>query len=550
MNYNSSQRAALEHNTGPCLVLAGPGSGKTAVITARLGFLLDTCLIKPEQILVITFTKASALEMQVRFYKFRGHTNECVQFGTFHAIYFQILSQTYHYTFQNIITPKEKRKFIEEAIKDNRKLSETMDETVSAEILLTEFSNYKNRGGALEQFEVTFMDKERFDNIYRLYEQKKKIAKKLDFDDMVGQCYELLRKRPDILKKWQQRFSYILIDEFQDINFLQYEVIKMLAKPQNNLFVVGDDDQSIYGFRGANPHIMQDFLIDYPGAKQVCLDVNYRCSHEIVKAAGSCIKENKNRMIKNMKAHCNPGKEKVLLLEFADKQAENTYIANKIKELKTKYSYEEMAVIYRTNREMEGLAQLLSKEKIPFQMKEPIKSIFEHFIARDFLEKMENGEAIKYRPYLMIQWIRKKQGYDQFLEEFAGSDYERKEDFQRIANQLQLSAKPFKTVQEWKEYIEKYLEDYKSEPKKNKEGVNLVTMHGSKGLEYSCVWIPNLNEGEMPRGKITSESVLEEERRMLYVAMTRAKERLELLYICGTKEAPKRPSLFLKSVGC
>ena len=262
MNLNKSQLQAINYNEGPMLVLAGPGSGKTLVITKRTRNLIEAYGVNPRDILVITFTKAAASEMKERFHKLTKGTGKGVSFGTFHAIFFTILKYAYNFNGSNIIREDQRYQLFREII--GQLNMDVDDEKDVIQNMMSEISAVKGeRMDLVHYHSINFSDDD-FAKIYSLYEKGLRETNLIDFDDMLLLCYELLAERPDILSQWQKRFRYILIDEFQDINQVQYDIIKMLALPENNLFIVGDDDQSIYKFRGAKPEIMLNFKNNYP----------------------------------------------------------------------------------------------------------------------------------------------------------------------------------------------------------------------------------------------------------------------------------------------
>ena len=347
MNFNKAQLGAIEHKDGAMLVLAGPGSGKTAVITHRTKNLITKHHVKPSEILVITFTKAAANEMKERFNSLMKDERVNVSFGTFHAVFFTILKYAYRFTSANIADESVRYGFIREILSYYR--LEYKDENEFIGNLLAEISLIKNSRIDIENFYSGVCGEEIFRDIYKKYETRLKENRLIDFDDMLSYTYELFKERPDILALWQNKYKYILIDEFQDINRLQYEIIKMLAAPQNNLFIVGDDDQSIYRFRGARPEIMLGFEKDYPDAKKVILNTNYRCSAEIVDSAEHLISHNTKRFPKNMQAA--RGKKVPITFRYLkDAGEECTDILKGIRFYHKKgIPLEEMAVIFRTN---------------------------------------------------------------------------------------------------------------------------------------------------------------------------------------------------------
>ena len=262
MKFNEAQEQAIRHIDGPCLVLAGPGSGKTAVITDRTRYLIEEAGIHPANILVVTFTKAAAMEMQERFRtKMQGANVPCT-FGTFHSIFFWILRRAYGYTGNQIVSEEEKRKILTELVQKME--LEYEDEEEFIQNLIGEITLVKSEYMPIEHYYSTTCGEAEFRQLYQSYQERIQSEGKLDFDDMLVYTYELLKERPDICRQWQEKFQYILIDEFQDINHIQYEIVRMLSGDRKNLFVVGDDDQSIYRFRGARPEIMLGFTKDYP----------------------------------------------------------------------------------------------------------------------------------------------------------------------------------------------------------------------------------------------------------------------------------------------
>lgn len=592
---NAAQECAITHAEGPARILAGPGSGKTFVIVQRLKYLIEQCGINPANILVITFTKAAAEEMKQRFREQTENRRAPVWFGTFHAVFYHILRTCQPCYTGNILTEQDKYRLINPILEQYEKRFQE-PELLCAEEVLKLIGLCKNLGkGFWASGECVLLNQERFFWLLLEYEKAVNQEKKLDFDDMATFCLKLFAQRPDILREWQKKFLYIMVDEFQDINEAQYEAVKCLAGKQANLLVVGDDDQSIYGFRGANPLIMQQFIRDYPQCKTICLNMNYRSSSPIVEAAVKCIEENKSREKKQLKAF-RKGTCPVRLAGFETREQEREYLIKELKTLQIQDTnvWKETAVIFRTNREAEELAEILRKAEIPFVMREKRKSKFEHFIMedirayfrialgsqnrKDFLravnrpvryikrelfkeerisfeelkhlllgkealynavEKLERdcGRLKSMPPYLGVNYIRKGIGYDDYLKEYAKSKRESFEKLTELADSLQTSAKDFRDFASWDAYATAFQSEYRCEDEKPKNGVHLMTMHGAKGLEYSCVFLPDLNEGVIPHGKVIAEGEkLEEERRMLYVGMTRARERLELLFVNGREE--------------
>lgn len=587
-SYTKSQSMAVRHKDGPLLVLAGPGSGKTTVVTRRVQYLVQKCDISPSSILVITFTKAAASEMKERFLRLMGEDHTSVSFGTFHAIFFGILKLSYGFTANNILREEVRYQYLKEAVE--RLHLEIDDENEFLTGISGEISLLKNERISPEHYFSKNCSEDIFRKIYEEYEDRKKRARQIDFDDMLVYTWELLSQRPDILSAWQKKFQYILVDEFQDINQLQYDILKLLAAPENNLFIVGDDDQSIYRFRGAKPEIMLNFKKDYPEAGQVLLNDNFRSTRQIVEAAGKVICRNQARFAKEITARGGEGAP-VRVLEFPDQQQECLYILKELQRHREQGGkWSDVSVIYRTNTQPRILIQKLMEYNVPFRVRDQIPNLFEHWIAKNMFcyirlaqgsrlrkdllpvlnrpkrymnreclddeviswEHMlmyyedkeyvcERIEKLQYDlkmlgrmgPFAAISYIRHVIGYDDYLREYARFRRMKEEELLDTANEIQESARSCKTFEEWFDYIEKYGEEMKEMRRRQQEvrdGVQLTTMHSSKGLEYEKVFILDAAEGITPYKKAVLDADLEEERRMFYVAMTRAKKELTICY--------------------
>lgn len=603
MGFNEAQTKAICHKNGPAMVLAGPGSGKTLVITRRVEYLIKKYGVRPEQILVITFTKAAAKEMRERFARITKEDRFPVTFGTFHGIYYGILKWAYRMNASNIFSEEEKMMLLREVIAGME--LEIEDEKEFLQGIVSEIGQIKNNRLSLEEYESSNCSDQMFCQIYEEYERRRKLLKKIDFDDMLVLCYELFQKRPDILQMWQKKFQYILIDEFQDINQVQYDVIRMLALPENNLFIVGDDDQSIYRFRGARPEIMLGFSKDYPNAKSIILDVNYRSTKAVVSAARRVIERNKNRYQKEI-ITVNEQGDNVHIQEVRHPVEESHYVREQIaKAVAAGTEPSQIAVLYRTNTEPRALVETFMEYHIPFQMKEHLPNLYEHFIGRDFQaymrmalggrdrgdflmimnrpnryigrDSVDRGEISfenlrKYymekdwmvdridqlevdlkvisrmTPYAAIQYIRKSVGYDLFLNEYAIKRKMKLEDLQELIREMEERAKEFKTIEEWFAHIEKYTEELRLQAvtrTENRNAVSLMTFHAAKGLEYDTVFIIGANEDVTPYKKAELPEEMEEERRMFYVAMTRAKKHLTISYVREKNGKAMEQSRFL-----
>ena len=596
-SFTKSQSEAIRHQDGPLLVLAGPGSGKTTVVTKRVQYLVQDCHISPSSILVITFTKAAATEMKERFLRLMEQSEEKPQgygnvlFGTFHAVFFNILKLSYGFTAANILREETRYQYMKEIV-DRLKL-EIDDENEFISGVLGEISLIKNERISLEHYFSKNCAEDIFRKIFASYEQRKRNARLIDFDDMLSYTWELLTKRPDILGAWQKKFRYILVDEFQDINRLQYDILRLLAQPENNLFIVGDDDQSIYRFRGAKPEIMLNFQKDFPTAGRVLLNDNFRSTRQIVNAAGRVIRKNQSRFAKEITARGGEGPG-VRILAFEDQQQECLYLLKEMQEYKKNGgAWQQMAVLYRTNTQPRLLIQKFMEFNVPFRVRDQVPNLFEHWIAKNLFcyirlacgsklrkdllpvlnrpKRYMNRECLndeiicweymmdyyKDKPYVCdkierlqydlkmlgrmgpfaaINYIRHVMGYEEYLKEYAEFRRMNAEDLMEVLNELQESARAYKTYDEWFAYMERYkkeMDEMRKRQQEVKEGVHLATMHSSKGLEYDKVFILDAAEGITPYKKAVLDADLEEERRMFYVAMTRAKKELT---ICWAKK--------------
>lgn len=585
MAFSKAQTQAIMHKDGPMMVLAGPGSGKTTVITHRVQYLTKEYGIDPGDILVITFTRAAAEEMRERYEALIGGGSR-VTFGTFHSIFFRILKLAYRYTADNIVREEQQMQFVRELAQAGG--LEPEDENEFAASILSEISSVKGERIALEHYYSKNCPDAVFRQLYAGYEEKMRRAGLIDFDDMMVLCLELFTERKDILSAWQRRYRYILIDEFQDINRLQYEIVRMLAKPEDNLFIVGDDDQSIYRFRGAKPEIMLGFERDYPGAGRILLDVNYRSTEEIVAPALRLIGENQKRFSKAIHTTGRHGKNVITKL-WQDPGEENLAIAREIQlYLQSGVRPGDIAVLYRTNAGPRFLMEKLMEYNLPFRTRDTVPNLYEHWISRNILtyiriamgsraredilqvinrpkryisrdamldetvsfekmkafyaekdwiaERIESLEGdlraiARMSPLAAVNYIRQGMGYDEYLIEYAAFRRMRPEELLETADELKESAAGFKTFDEWFAHIEAYKEELLRQAAQRRtetDAITLATMHSAKGLEFPIVYILDANEGITPHSRAMLDEDMEEERRLFYVAMTRAKTRLHV----------------------
>ncbi len=650
MRLDHSQAEAVAFGQGPCMVLAGPGSGKTFTITSRISYLIDHRGVRPEDVLVITFTRYAATQMRLRFQDACEGRRLPVTFGTFHSIYFQILKKTYALTQENVLTGKEKRillaRLAEAAFKDAAGDAEAedvrqpdLDREDFLRQLETEIGRVKNDDADPETWQAFCCDSAVFRQIFRSYEEEKRKTGKLDFEDMLTHCRDLLANSRKAREAWQKKYRYILVDEFQDCNRVQYEVLKLLAEPERNLFIVGDDDQSIYGFRGAGPKIMQTFLLDYPDARQILLDTNYRCDAQIVAGSQRVISRNQDRFPKDLHAAPWDKEEEtaaggpgaslqatgesagkaagktagkaaddwrgIWVKEFADAREESKFLTEQIRKLiALGIPAKEIAVLFRTGAEGGQLAEQLSQGGIPFRIRDWQHNPYEHFIGKDVRSYLSLADApekesvrtdllrvanrpnryltreslaedrvnretllsyyqgkdwMKDRirklyadldlirdepPFSAIQYIREGIGYEDFLTEYAHARHLKPEKYREVLDQIQERSRDFSTTGEWITHVDRFGEALKEQAAgEEQDGIRLMTIHSAKGLEFDTVFLSQVNEGSIPHKRAQFPAEIEEERRLFYVAMTRAKTRLVISYAKrkdGRELAPSR----------
>lgn len=611
LELNKNQKMAVEHLDGPCLVLAGPGSGKTRVIADRIIYMIENCNVAPRRILAISFTKASSIDMKKRTMSLSNNEQiKKVNFGTFHSSFFRILRRYSGVKLEDLISEVDRFKLIKSILK-HLKISNYSDDDVSD--VLSEISLVKNEMMKSSDFESQTFSQSEFQDIFRLYEKAKNAANKIDFDDMLILTYILLKKSPEVLNIVRQVYKYILIDEFQDINRVQFEVIKLIAEPSNNVFAVGDEDQSIYGFRGARPDFMMDFEKYFESAKCIVLDVNYRSRKNIVQLSQNLIKNNKNRHEKNINSNRSESGE-IRYIYPKDTDDEANIIAKEIKSLvesenireekkssnneKKLFEYSDFAVIYRTNRQARAFVDVFMDNRIPFVLKDSARSIYDHWVSQDiisylriaanignnedwsriinkpfryisksavssalksddFFQSLMNNSDIKdfqkknleelyddlqyvrsLAPEYGISYIRSTLDYDRYILEYCHERKIKAKQIVEILDELETSAKSYKSIFDYFKHIDNVREEIKKRTEKKTtsmdnietEGVVLTTMHSAKGLEFKNVYVAGVNDSVIPfipsDEEKPKDSNYEEERRLLYVGITRAKDNI------------------------
>lgn len=593
-NLNNNQLSAVKHIDGPCMVLAGPGSGKTRVITYRIANMVINENIKPTSILAISFTKASSIEMKNRALSLSNdYRMNKVNYGTFHSIFFKILRYFEKYNLESILDEKTKRIVFKQILKKLEVENGEDDEVIGQ--VINEISYVKNELMDKIDFKSELLSNDEFIQVYNLYEEHKEQLNKIDFDDMLIKTYNLLKYNKSALDMVRNVYRYILVDEFQDINRVQFEVLKLISHPNNNIFVVGDEDQSIYGFRGARPDFLLQFEKYFNNTTKILLDINYRSKSEIIDIANRLIEKNENRYDKVIK--CDQGNgAKVSYISPDDSEEEAVYIARDIlEEIKKDYvEYTDFAVIYRTNIQSRALVDVFMDMRIPFVVKDAVVTIYDHWAAQDILAYLRIGlnpkankdwvriinKPFRYisrdsinmikdeddfistlvnkcdlkpnqiktindldidlsylktlNPKNAISYIRSSLDYDRYILDYCSNRKIKANGLVEILNELESSATNFKTIEEYLNHIERVKSELiDNKQNKNTDGVIFTTMHSAKGLEFKNVYIIGANEGTIPHEKsydLENEEKkaeqIEEERRLMYVAITRAEENL------------------------
>ena len=594
---------------GPAMVLAGPGSGKTTVITHRIKNLIEKAEVRPENILVVTFTKAAAISMQKRFSTLmNGGKGQLVTFGTFHSVFYKILRKSRRYEATEILSERQKTDYIREII--GRYGISSNDISELSQNIINDIGNIKGNMLNAQEYEPSCCKKEDFIKVYNAYNLELKKDGKMDFDDILRECYLLLCENHTILEQWRELYKYILIDEFQDINRIQMNIIELLASPLNNIFVVGDDDQSIYGFRGARPEIMIEFRDYYPEAELIVLNVNYRSTQSIINVAGRVIENNKTRLDKC--AHANNDKDfQPDIRKFRNQVEELKFVVSKIKKYENQgISLSEMAILVRNNSQIQEISSFLKNRKIEAESGKHRSNIYNGMVAKDILSYVRgalkfdgtyfnedliyvlnkpqryisrqvvlsvnmNISAVrriysknnidsflfhiemirKLPPQAALSYIRKGAGYEEYLRLYAIENNIPMSGLLKQLEQLVQECSKFNTLEQWINSIDsaQNSEGQNFGKKSSGEGgtnnrINIMTMHGSKGLEFKAVFIVDANQGIIPTSKALRERDFEEERRLFYVAITRAIDYLNIYAVEERLGCPIEVSMFVEEM--
>ena len=609
------QKEAVETVNGQIILISCPGSGKTSTVVRRVKYMVEHG-IPAEQILVLTFSNAAASEMKERFLNLVASDNcngEKTIFATIHSFCFNVVCRAYNLNRFNILSTNDAwmiiRKGLDELKKNKVIQMEIRDPANFTTSCLREISVINNNGVDWKKYQAETCPTAEFKALYDLYEQQKQLMGKIDFDDMLKLCYKLMTENPSYLANLRQEHRYIIVDEYQDTNFLQRDILYLLAGEKANICVVGDDDQSIYKFRGARPEVMLDFSKTYPDCKQIYMDVNYRSEPCIVECAKRLIENNKVRYSKAIKSS-KTGNGIIGKLKADIVSVEDINIAKKIKELNPKVRFEDMAILYRNNSQAVHLSMTLMRNKIPFHSNDVLQSPYQHWMFSDLLAYYRLAEGVgtgqdlvqvinkpnRFIPLKGLnkeipeenavircvlknnnleEWKRTKAveqiqdffqslrllessnikdfigmvrgvgGYDGYLRSYAKYRNVDKSEFTSILDSYleDIIENNITSVSEWKSYANSVNEEIKKiNLSRSKEGVTISTMHRSKGLEWDVVFLLGANDGVIPSKKMIENKDLEEERRLFYVAATRAKREL---YISYTHNAFTVPSRFI-----
>ncbi|MCP6682870.1 ATP-dependent helicase [Bacillus nakamurai] len=614
ISLNREQLQAVTETNGPLLVLAGAGSGKTRVLTARAAHMIEHLGISPENMLLVTFTTKAVAEMKERMANEYGlsaaKVNRLVT-GTFHSFFYKIL---YHFDSskwngsQLLKMEWQKEQYLKKALYE-----EDLDEKeFPVDQALQLIGCWKNTYLSHERIPLEGEWEKKVYRLYEHYERQKQEKNQFDFDDMAQGCYELLQSRPDILAQYQSRFSYILIDEFQDINPVQYKIMQMIASPEDNLCCVGDDDQSIYAFRGSSPSFILDFQKDYPAAKTIYLTANYRSTHPIVSSAHTVVKKNKKRYAKTLSAVRDGLHEPVIFYPY-DEEEEATMIVSDIKEkIQNGASPDDFAVLYRTNSAGRAIYERLHQSSIPYHADRGVQTFYSRRIVRQILaylyasQNEDDPEAVKdllpalflkqsalqtakalsitedctmikaltklpglkpfqlnkikqivpffasirtMKPVEAITFAESKMGFSEYIKK-RGNEGNKLEKGSDDLRDVKVAAKKFKTIPDFLAHVDhmRAAENVKTD----ENGVELMTIHRSKGLEFNTVYILGAADGSIPHdfaletARKGDGAPLEEERRLLYVAMTRAMQHLYVSSPANRRGKTARSSRFLE----
>ena len=598
MAFTKEQEKAISSQARAVLVVAGPGSGKTTVLTERLVYLLKNAA-DSGSCLLLSFTRASSKEMSLRFRK-RGLSGVSPHFSTIHALCLSLLKEGRGVGKENLVDLYEKMDWISRYFLEQGIAREEVEE------LLPNYCNQISYFKSItEEERLAFLREEKNENflpLFQYYEMMRKKRSKLDFEDLLIEVLLELQKNTDLAELWKRRYTHILVDEFQDLSLIQYAILKGLAERGASLFVVGDEDQSIYGFRGASPDILFRFEKDFPFCEKIFLQDNFRSKEEIVELSSRLIGKNKERFRKNLFGRQGRGgRAKYYIVESTAE--EGRLIAEHVETcLKEGCRPEEIAILFRSKNQIPALLPEFLERNIPVVVYEEVNNVFQHFIGKDILAYLrlgmnpENGSDLiqvlskpyrglrrekilhenaglkdlrdsvktdrehravaalemqlrtlsKLSPKEAVLFIRKEIGYEKYLEDFAKKKNRDFTEWWDGLEEITSMSENYPDLESFFRFITEFnrkaLEKRRSEEGK---GVRFMTYHSAKGLEFDEVFLPDCIEGVIPDGRAKKQGELEEERRSFYVALTRARKGIHI-YVTKTRYSKKTvPSRFI-----
>lgn len=587
---NSEQRQAVLHKGGPAVVLAGAGSGKTRVLTSRAAYLIKEKLAEPREILLLTFTNKAASEMKRRVLEYTGR--QLLFSGTFHSLGVKILrlesqKQTKGLKISNRLINAQFTIYDDQdqlqLLKNIYKQENIDQQELKINVLRSLISQIKNQ--LLSPIDYQNTANNDFDlkvaKVYKIYEKRLKVENALDFDDLLILSYQLLKENEEIRHQYQNQFKYVLIDEFQDTNKVQYLLSKILAKPQNDLFVVGDFSQSIYAWRGADYRNLRQLSVDFPQLKEYRLEQNYRSTQNILDAATQVIQQNQLHPILELWTdRHNDNEAKIQLYELNNSELEAEKIAEIIK--KDYFdSLDHIAILYRTNAQSRALEEAFIRHRLNYQIiggvkfyqRKEIKDLLAYLrLAVNELDSPSLNRAIKLgkrrfrnfrewlkkaddkllqNPSLALQKILKITDYLDKFDAKNPDDQSRLDNIEELIN----VASQFENTLVFLENVALVQDGFLPEEKSNQQsgGIKLMSLHSAKGLEFEVVFMIGMEEGLLPHSRsMFNEEELEEERRLCYVGITRAKKELIFTYARNRyqfgQQQQNLPSRFLSEI--
>ncbi|WP_102261905.1 ATP-dependent helicase [Mesobacillus jeotgali] len=621
IHFDGNQEKAVVSIDGPLLILAGAGSGKTRVLTARTAFMIEEKKVEPASIMLVTFTAKAAAEMKKRIALYPGMSpakvNQLIA-GTYHSIFYRILCfhDRENWSSDKLMKKEWQR---EQILKEAGRKLQLDEKEFAYDLALQQIGLWKNTMIMPHEVKPESPWEEKVALLYKDYEAAKDRQRLFDFDDMLLGCYKLFKEKPEVLENYQNRFNYFLIDEFQDINKVQYELMKMLSDKHGNVCAVGDDDQSIYSFRGSDPAYLFNFKTDFKNTKLIILNQNYRSPHEIVETANTLISANLTRHEKEMRAQFSGERPPVIFHPY-DEEEEATMILTDIKErIEQGERPGDFAILFRTNAASRAIFERLANSSLPFRLDQDIESFYERFMVKGMLaflrlsKNPDDPEAIKnilpslflkqsvfrdlqansilndcsmlealthvktgfafqeqklkrlipivrslssLSPVAAIDIVEKDLGYQDFIKK-RGNEGNQLEKGSDDIRDLKVAARNFKTIGEFIEHAD-HMTAMNGEIKRSSrdltDAITLSTIHRAKGLEYGNVYIIGTVDGSIPHDYALDAyrngdlQPLEEERRLLYVAVTRAEKNLFISVPQRRRGRKANPSRFLSNL--